>query len=136
MTAANPQNTYPANKTYPKEVMSSRIKSVTRPELLEGEVSHRKLLIIYTGGTIGMIENPDSGALEPFDFEYLIDNVPKVKRLDFDVDSFQFEVPLDSSAMTRLIGRISLSASRLSMMIMMASWCFTAPTLWPTQRQP
>jgi L-asparaginase len=100
MTAANPQKTYPANKTYPKEVMSSRIKSVTRPELLEGEVSHRKLLIIYTGGTIGMIENPDSGSLEPFDFEYLIDNVPKVKRLDFDVDSFQFEVPLDSSAMT------------------------------------
>lgn len=46
-----------------------------------------------------MIENPESGALEPFDFEYLIDNVPKIKRLDYDIDSFQFDVPLDSSAM-------------------------------------
>lgn len=46
-----------------------------------------------------MIENPETGALEPFDFEYLIDNVPKIKRLDYDIDSFQFDIPLDSSAM-------------------------------------
>ena len=58
------------------------------------------ILIVYTGGTIGMIENAESGALEPFDFDHLIDNVPKIKRLDFDIDNFQFEVPLDSSAMT------------------------------------
>ena len=36
-----------------------------------------KILIIYTGGTIGMIENQQTGALEPFDFDHLIDNVPK-----------------------------------------------------------
>lgn len=100
MTAANPKDTYPENDLYPKEAMGARIKSVTRPEHLGGSAAHRRLLIIYTGGTIGMIENPESGALEPFDFEYLIDNVPKIKRLDFDVDSFQFDVPLDSSAMT------------------------------------
>lgn len=46
-----------------------------------------------------MIENADSGALEPFDFDHLIDNVPKIKRLDYDIDNFQFDVPLDSSAM-------------------------------------
>lgn len=100
MIAANPQDKFPANNLYPKGEMRSRIKAVTRPELLDGETPHRKLLIIYTGGTIGMIENPDTGSLEPFDFEYLIDNVPKIKRLDYDIDSFQFEVPLDSSAMT------------------------------------
>ncbi|MBD5186969.1 MAG: asparaginase [Bacteroidales bacterium] len=55
--------------------------------------------MIYTGGTIGMIENPDTRALEPFDFDHLIDNVPKIKMLDFDIDNFQFEDPIDSSAM-------------------------------------
>lgn len=46
-----------------------------------------------------MIENAESGALEPFDFDHLIDNVPKIKRLDYDIDNIQFEKPLDSSAM-------------------------------------
>lgn len=59
-----------------------------------------RLLIIYTGGTIGMIENPDSRALEPFDFDHLIDNVPKLKMLDFEIDNFQFSEPMDSSMMT------------------------------------
>lgn len=47
-----------------------------------------------------MIENPQSGALEPFNFDHLIENVPKIKMLDYDIENFQFEVPLDSSAMT------------------------------------
>lgn len=60
---------------------------------------HPHLLIIYTGGTIGMIENPVTGSLEPFDFEHLVDNVPKLKRLDFDIDNYQFKKPIDSSSM-------------------------------------
>ncbi len=59
-----------------------------------------KILIIYTGGTIGMIENPDSHALAPFDFSHLIDNVPKVKMLDYDIDNIQFNPPIDSSNMS------------------------------------
>ena len=58
-----------------------------------------KILIIYTGGTIGMIENPETHALQPFDFSHLIDNVPKVKKLDFDIDNIQFNPPIDSSNM-------------------------------------
>lgn len=46
-----------------------------------------------------MIENPDTRALEPFDFDHLIDNVPKIKMLDFQIDNFQFEQPIDSSIM-------------------------------------
>ena len=34
------------------------------------------ILIIYTGGTIGMIENPETGALENFDFEQFRHHVP------------------------------------------------------------
>ncbi len=62
--------------------------------------SRPKILMIYTGGTIGMIESPVSHALEPVDFNHLLDNVPKLKMLDFQIDSLQFEKPIDSSAMT------------------------------------
>ena len=58
-----------------------------------------KILVIYTGGTIGMIENPTTHALQPFNFDHLIENVPKIKLLDFDIDNIQFHDPLDSSAM-------------------------------------
>lgn len=59
----------------------------------------QKILLIYTGGTIGMIENPVTRALEPFDFNHLLDNVPKIKMLDFEIDNFQFDVPIDSAEM-------------------------------------
>lgn len=58
-----------------------------------------KILIIYTGGTIGMIENPTTKALEPFDFSHLLQNVPKIKKLDFDIDHYEFLRPVDSSDM-------------------------------------
>ena len=59
-----------------------------------------KILIIYTGGTIGMIENQQTGALEPFDFDHLIDNVPKIKMLDYQIDNVQGSPPIDSSDMS------------------------------------
>lgn len=58
-----------------------------------------RILIIYTGGTIGMIEDPVSKALKPFDFSHLMENVPKVKMLDYVIDNIQFEPPIDSSDM-------------------------------------
>lgn len=60
---------------------------------------HPRILMIYTGGTIGMMENPSTHALEPVDFDHLLDNVPKLKMLEFHIDSIQFEHPIDSSAM-------------------------------------
>ena len=59
-----------------------------------------RILIIYTGGTIGMIENPETHSLQPFDFTHLIDNVPKVKKLDYEIDNIQFNPPIDSSDMS------------------------------------
>ncbi len=57
------------------------------------------VLLIYTGGTIGMMENADTGSLESFDFEYLKDNLPEFGKLKFTIDSIQFEPPIDSSDM-------------------------------------
>lgn len=63
------------------------------------ELNRPRILMIYTGGTIGMKENPVTKALEPVDFDHLLDNVPKIKMLDFHIDNFQFKQPIDSSAM-------------------------------------
>ena len=59
-----------------------------------------KILLIYTGGTIGMIEEPTTKSLKPFDFTHLIDNVPKVQMLDFDIENIQFNPPIDSANMS------------------------------------
>ena len=64
------------------------------------ETERPKILIIYTGGTIGMIENNETGALQPFDFTHLIDNVPKIKKLDYVINNIQFNPPIDSSNMS------------------------------------
>ena len=59
-----------------------------------------KILLIYTGGTIGMNRNPKTGSLEPFDFEHLVYNVPELKAFDIEIDTFQFQPPIDSSDMS------------------------------------
>jgi len=56
------------------------------------------VLLIYTGGTIGMVED-SSGTLRTFDFNRLRENVPEMNRLRFNIDSIHFEVPIDSSDM-------------------------------------
>ena len=55
------------------------------------------VLLIYTGGTIGMVENFETGSLEPFNFIHLESNVPEIKRLNFKVEVKLFDPPLDSS---------------------------------------
>ncbi|EJW98859.1 cytoplasmic asparaginase I [gut metagenome] len=57
------------------------------------------VLLIYTGGTIGMIENPETGALEAFNFDQLLENVPELKRFNYRISSYQFTPPIDSSDM-------------------------------------
>ena len=39
------------------------------------------ILLIYTGGTIGMIENPETGVLESFNFQHLKDNMPELSLI-------------------------------------------------------
>ncbi len=58
-----------------------------------------KVLIIYTGGTIGMINDTVTGQLRSFDFNLITDHVPELKRLNVDLTSMSFENPIDSSNM-------------------------------------
>ena len=57
------------------------------------------ILLIYTGGTIGMIENPETGALENFDWDQFRQYVPELKRFNYRIDALMFGPPIDSSDM-------------------------------------
>jgi len=58
-----------------------------------------QILLIYTGGTIGMIKDPITATLQAFDFAYLIEKIPELNLLDCDIHPVSFETPLDSSNM-------------------------------------
>jgi L-asparaginase len=56
-----------------------------------------KILLIYTGGTIGMMKHFETGALKAFDFSKLLQKIPELKQLDCDIETISFEKPMDSS---------------------------------------
>lgn len=61
--------------------------------------SRARILLIYTGGTIGMMKDFDTGALKAFNFRKLLQRIPEIKQLDCDIETYSFEHPIDSSNM-------------------------------------
>lgn len=62
---------------------------------------HRsQILLIYTGGTIGMIKNAETGALQTFDFEHLSGHLPELAEFECGIQAIQFLPPVDSSDMS------------------------------------
>lgn len=57
----------------------------------------RSVLLIYTGGTIGMMEDLETRALKPFDFDHLFVEVPELKRFDLRLETYSFDPLIDSS---------------------------------------
>lgn len=55
------------------------------------------ILILYTGGTIGMITRPDSETLAPFNFEEVSKHVPEIEKFGFNLSTISFDPPVDSS---------------------------------------
>lgn len=95
------------------------------------------VLLIYTGGTIGMMESPETGALANFNFEQLQRHVPELSRFDFSIDTYQFNPPMDSSDMSpqmwqRLVRIISDAYDRYSGFVILHgtdTMAFTASAL-------
>jgi L-asparaginase len=57
----------------------------------------RAVLIIYTGGTIGMVHDPVTGSLVPIDFKHITDHVPVIGNFGFNLQSISFDPVKDSS---------------------------------------
>lgn len=59
----------------------------------------RKIFIIYTGGTIGMVQDK-SGTFIPFDFELIKNNLPDLSKTNYDITVHSFSPIIDSCNMT------------------------------------
>lgn len=57
------------------------------------------ILILNTGGTIGMVVDPDSGVLKPFNFDNLFDQLPTLRLFNYHIDNHCFDPLIDSSNM-------------------------------------
>ncbi|WP_138501429.1 asparaginase [Spirosoma lacussanchae] len=64
------------------------------------DLPNRSVLVIYTGGTFGMVYDRKASQLIPFDFEQVLDRVPELNRLDFDITIVTLHQIIDSSNMT------------------------------------
>jgi L-asparaginase len=62
-------------------------------------LSKAKILLIYTGGTIGMKKDFATGSLKAFNFSKLLQRIPELKLLDCEIETISFENPIDSSNM-------------------------------------
>jgi L-asparaginase len=63
-------------------------------------VNNTSILLIYTGGTIGMVQKDKEGALSPVKFDQIADEVPELNRLGYHLESITFNPPIDSSDMS------------------------------------
>ena len=59
----------------------------------------RKVLLIYTGGTIGMEKDYETGSLRAFDFGNIFQKLPEMRLIECEVSVHPFKKPLDSSDM-------------------------------------
>lgn len=55
------------------------------------------ILIIYTGGTIGMMKDHASGTLKPFNFDNLYNYIPAFKAFNYRINAISFDPLIDSS---------------------------------------
>ena len=58
-----------------------------------------KILIVYTGGTIGMVKDYNTGALKAFDFSQISSKIPELQHLNCEITTISFSNPIDSSNM-------------------------------------
>lgn len=61
------------------------------------DLKKASLLLIYTGGTIGMKEDINDQTLKPFDFSQIVEEVPEIRKFAFKIDSYTFAPLIDSS---------------------------------------
>ncbi len=62
-------------------------------------MSRPKILVVYTGGTIGMIKDSNTGSLRAFDFDSLLIHIPEINLLDCELETTSIAEPIDSSNM-------------------------------------
>lgn len=67
------------------------------PDTDINNMTKSSILLIYTGGTIGMKQDPDTLALVPFNFNQIEQEVPELKKFGYNIESYAFDPLIDSS---------------------------------------
>ena len=80
-------------------------------------MAKKKVLLIYTGGTIGMVKDHSTGSLHPMDFNNLLTEIPALKKFNCKIDALFFKQPIDSSdadpkTWTKLVGIVEKNYSK------------------------
>ncbi|GIR12940.1 MAG: hypothetical protein CM15mP23_15150 [Cryomorphaceae bacterium] len=94
-----------------------------------------KILLIYTGGTIGMVHDSESNAYVPFDFENLQSQIPELQHLDCILEVQSYEPSIDSSNMQPKIWAQLVETIEKFYEALMALLFYMVQILWLTQHQ-
>ena len=97
---------------------------------------NKRILLIYTGGTIGMVKDKLKKTLVPFNFDELLKAIPELKSEDVDLDTISIANPIDSSNMNPTVWAeiaILIEENYKNMMVLLF---FMDRTLWPIQHLP
>lgn len=73
---------------------------MARKVVRSGNIAEARILIIYTGGTIGMVQDQKAMALKPFNFNRIISEIPELRKFNLEIDAISFRPVIDSSNMT------------------------------------
>ena len=76
------------------------INAGVTPAASPKRVTQRSVLVIYTGGTFGMVYDAKTDQLVPFNFDQVLERVPEIQRLDFEITLVTLPTIIDSSNMT------------------------------------
>ena len=76
------------------------------------------ILLIYTGGTIGMKEDPAVQALRPFNFSQILAEVPELGKFAYRIDSYTFDPLIDSSDVGESEKQLPLPLPKMVMMLL------------------
>lgn len=93
------------------------------------------ILMIYTGGTIGMRQDPQDLTLKPFDFHQILEEVPELKKFAIRIDSYTFNPLIDSSDVEPSFWQALASLIHKRMRNMTDSSSCTERTRWHIRRQ-
>ena len=74
----------------------------------------KKILLIYTGGTIGMVKDKKKNTLVPLDFDILLKTIPELKSSEIDLNSISTKKPINS----KKVGSKKVGVSFISFLYM------------------
>ena len=81
-----------------KELFPTFVAAKTQTTMQSNE--EISILVLYTGGTIGMMQDAETGALVPFDFDNIYTHLPVLKNFGYQIDIYSFDPLIDSSNMS------------------------------------